>query len=96
MTDTVVIAVRVTPRGARDAIEGVDEEGELRVRVAASPSDGAANRAVVKLVARTLGLPKSALSVDAGERSRHKRLAIEGLAVEDLTARWPGLSVRER
>ncbi len=92
MSGAVVIAVCVTPRGGRDAIEGVDEGGELRVRVSAPPADGAANKAVVKLLARALGVPRSAIVVTAGVASRHKRLRIEGLGPRDVLARWPGLS----
>ena len=95
MTEAAVIAVRLTPRGGRDAIEGVDEAGELRVRVAAAPVDGAANRSLLKLLAKALGVPRSAIRLEAGETSRHKRLAVEGLAAADLAARWPGLRARE-
>ncbi len=95
MTEAVVIAVRVTPRGGRDAIDGVGDGGELRVRVAAPPADGSANRSLVKLVAKHLGLPRGAVRVIAGATSRHKRLAIEGMAAEDVVARWPALRVRE-
>ena len=91
-----MIAVRVTPRSSRDAIEGVDESGELRVRVTAPPADGAANAAVAKLLARELHVPKRALSVVSGGSSRHKRLRIEGLEAAVLHERWPGLSVTAR
>jgi hypothetical protein len=87
----VVIAVRVTPRSSRDAIEGVDEAGELRVRVTAPPADGAANAAVVKLLAKTLGVPKGAVTLASGATSRHKRLRIDGVAVAELRQRWPSV-----
>jgi uncharacterized protein (TIGR00251 family) len=73
----VRIAVHVTPRSSRDAIEGV-RDGELLVRVTAAPDDGKANAAVCKLVASALGVPKSAVSVVRGHTSRHKSLAVEG------------------
>jgi hypothetical protein len=92
----VVVAVRVTPRSSRDAIEGVDDAGALRVRVAAPPADGAANAAVAKLLAKELRLPRGALSVVSGATSRHKRLRIEGVEAGVLRERWPGLSVIER
>lgn len=91
MSQAAVIAVRVTPRSSRDAIEGVDASGELRVRVTAPPADGAANAAVVKLVARALSLPKGAVSVVSGQTSRHKRLEIEGVSAAELRRRWPGV-----
>ncbi len=96
MSSAAVIAVRVTPRASHDAIEGVDASGELRVRVTAPPADGAANAAVVKLLAKALGLPKGALSIASGAASRHKRIRIEGVDPAELGRRWPGLSVRER
>lgn len=91
MSAAVVIAVRVTPRSSRDAIEGVDEAGELRVRVTAPPADGAANAAVVKLLAKTLGVPKGAVTVVSGATSRHKRLRIAAVAVAELRQRWPSV-----
>jgi len=91
-----VIAVRVTPRSSRDAIEGVDEAGELRVRVTAAPADGAANAAVARLLAKELHLPKGALSVASGTTSRHKRLLIEGVGAAELRSRWPRIDVRAR
>ena len=88
------IAVRVTPRSSRDAIEGVDETGELRVRVTAPPAGGAANAAVIKLLAKTLGVPKGAVSIVAGAGSRHKRVSVEGVGVAELRERWPRLSAK--
>ena len=96
MSPAAEIAVRVTPRSSRDAIEGVDASGELRVRVAAPPADGAANTAVVRLLAKSLGLPKGALRVVSGTTSRHKRCSIDGRTTAELQRKWPGLSVVER
>jgi len=89
------IAVRVTPRSSRDAVEGVDDAGQLRLRVTAPPADGAANTAVIKLLAKELGVPKGAVNVVSGATGRHKRLRIDGVAVADLRQRWPSLSVKE-
>jgi uncharacterized protein (TIGR00251 family) len=91
-----VIAVRVTPRSSRDAIEGVDETGELRVRVTAAPADGAANAAVARLLAKELRVAKGALILVSGATSRHKRLGIEGVDAAELRSRWPGIDVRAR
>jgi uncharacterized protein (TIGR00251 family) len=88
------MAVRVTPRASRDAIESVDDAGALRVRVTAAPADGAANTAVTRLVAKAAGLPRSAVSVASGATSRHKRLRLEGVALADVSARWPGVDAR--
>jgi uncharacterized protein (TIGR00251 family) len=96
VTAAAVIAVRVTPRSSRDSIEGVDEAGELRVRLTAAPADGAANAALTSLLAKELRLPKTSVSVVAGATSRHKKLAVDGAAAAALRQRWPGLRALDR
>jgi len=64
------IAVRVTPRAARNAITAT--AGGLRVSVNAPPEDGKANTAVTSRLARALGVPKSALTLTRGATSRNK------------------------
>ncbi len=75
------LVVRVTPRAARDTVEGwaEDEAGRplLRLRITAPPADGAANAAAAKLLARTLGLRASAVRLAAGGSSRIKTFEIE-------------------
>lgn len=75
-----VLSIRVTPRSARPGIgewrRGVGEREELEVRVAEAPTDGAANDAVVRLLAKALGVSRSELSIISGGTSRHKRVAI--------------------
>ena len=74
------LAVRLTPRGGRAAIDGWAADGEgrpyLKVRVAAPPVEGAANAALIALLAKTLGLPKSALSIASGAGARLKLIDI--------------------
>lgn len=78
----------MTPKGGRDAVDGwsADEAGRpvLKVRVSAAPSDGAANAAVVALIAKALKVPRSAVRIASGETSRTKRLEIDGAAEADL------------
>ena len=75
------IAVRVTPKGGRDAVEGwtKDEAGRpvLKVRVAAAAADGEANAAVLALLAKQLRRPRSALTLVAGHTARVKRIEAE-------------------
>ena len=88
----VRLPVRATPRGGRDSIDGV-RDGELLVRVAAAPADGAANLALTRLVAAALGVPPTSVRVASGQTGRRKILAITGLDRAALIARWPDLSV---
>lgn len=69
-----VIEVRVTPRASRNAVEVVG--GQLRAYVTAVPEGGKANAAVVKLLARALGLPKSRLALLRGATSRDKQFRV--------------------
>jgi hypothetical protein len=70
----------VTPRSAKPGIggwrKGADGREELDVKVAEAPKDGAANDAVVKLLAKALGISRSELSILSGATSRYKRVAI--------------------
>lgn len=84
------LAVRVTPRGGRDAVEGwaTDQAGRavLKVRVAAAPTDGSANAAVIALLAKALGRPKSSLILVSGHTGKVKLVEAEGLAQAELVA----------
>jgi uncharacterized protein len=84
------LAVRLTPRGGRDRIDGWarDDAGRtyLKVRVSAPPVDGEANAALVKLIARALKLPASAVRIAAGETARIKQLEIDGVDDAGLAA----------
>ncbi|MEX2081878.1 MAG: DUF167 domain-containing protein [Dehalococcoidia bacterium] len=68
----VRLRVRVTARASADAITGFDEDGVLHVRVSAPPAGGQANLAVVKLLARALGLPSREVALVAGATARLK------------------------
>jgi hypothetical protein len=75
-----LLPIRVTPRSAKPGIggwrAGADGRDELEVRVAEGPTDGAANAAVIKLLAKSFGISRSELAIVSGESSRHKRVAI--------------------
>ena len=87
--------VRVTPNGSRDAIEGVelrdDGSAVLRLRVRAVPDKGKANAAVIALLAKALGVPKTAITLVSGETARQKTLSVTGDA-DVLVARLDALS----
>lgn len=75
-----MLAIRVTPRSAKAGIGGwraaADGREELDVRVAEAPTDGAANEAVIRLLAKALGVSRSDLTIISGHGARHKRVAI--------------------
>ncbi|MEA2299055.1 MAG: uncharacterized protein QOF77_1991 [Solirubrobacteraceae bacterium] len=77
------LAVRLQPRARRNAIVA-EEDGVLRVSVAAPPIDGLANAALCKLVAKRAGIARGRVSVVRGERSREKVLRVEGVARAEL------------
>ena len=84
------LAVRLTPRGGRDAIDGwasgADGRPYLKARVAAPPAEGEANAALTLLLAKTLGVSKSAVRIAAGQTGRLKSVEIEGLDADALAA----------
>ncbi len=78
----VVLTVRLTPKGGRDAVEGIgplsDGRSVLKARVRAAATEGEANAALLKLVAKTLSVPVRDVSLEAGATARIKRLSIAG------------------
>lgn len=70
------LEVKVTPRASRDEIVGL-RDAVLAVRVTAAPVDDAANRAVVKLIAKRAGVPRSRVRIASGARGRRKRIEID-------------------
>lgn len=92
----IAVRVRVQPKAARDAVEGMVEDaaGEvrLRMRVRAAPDRGAANAAAAALLAMALRVPKSAVTVSAGHTARNKTLEVAGdaPALETALARLCG------
>ena len=81
-TDGVLIDVRLTPRGGRDAIEGIERRADgravLKARVRAAPFEGEANAALCRLLAVALGTAPRQVTLVAGETARVKRIRIAG------------------
>jgi uncharacterized protein len=77
-----VVTVGLTPKGGRDAIDGIetlaDGRAVLKTRVRAAPSEGAANAALIKLLAQACGVPPRDVVISAGAAARIKRVAIAG------------------
>ncbi|HZJ55764.1 MAG TPA: DUF167 domain-containing protein [Myxococcaceae bacterium] len=80
------MSVRAKPRASRPGI-GAVREGTLEVRVSAPPVEGAANEAIVELLARSLDLPRRSVSLVSGEHGRTKRVRIEGLTLDEVRDR---------
>jgi len=94
--DGIVVTVRLTPKGGRDAIDGVeslaDGRAVLKLRVRAAPHEGAANAALCRVLAKALGVPPGRVEIAGGATSRIKRVRIVGdaaalgAALENLTS----------
>jgi uncharacterized protein (TIGR00251 family) len=95
-TEGISVALRVTPRGGRDDIDGVETLANgrtvVKVRVRAIADGGEANRAVTVLMAKALGVPKGKVRILSGTTSRLKQIAVDGdpaklgEALRELTA----------
>lgn len=81
-TEGISIALRVTPRGGRDDIDGIetmaDGRSVVKVRVRAIAEGGEANRAVTELLAKVLDVPKARVKILSGVTSRLKQVAVDG------------------
>jgi uncharacterized protein len=81
-TQGISVALRVTPRGGRDGIDGLETLADgrmvIKVRVRAIADGGAANRAVTEMLAKALGVPKAKVRLVSGATSRLKQIAVDG------------------
>jgi uncharacterized protein len=80
--DGIVLTVRLTPKGGRDAIDGIEEMADgrsvVKARVRAAASEGEANAALISLIGRALAVPPSRVTLIAGATARIKRLNVAG------------------
>jgi len=88
----VRFAVRLTPRSSVERVDGV-VDGVLRVRVMAPAVEGAANNALVRVLADELGVARRDVRIVAGATGRQKLIVVDGADPEAIVARWPGLRV---
>lgn len=82
----VTLPIRVQTKSSNAKVGG-EHDGRLKVHVCAPPEKGKANRAVVEILAKTLGVSKSRVTIIGGELSREKLVLVTGLAVADVEQR---------
>ena len=82
----VVIDVRVVPRATKAGIAGT-RDAALVIRLNAPPVEGAANKELIEVIAKTLGVPRRAVRIVSGEHSRNKRVAVAGVTRAAAEAR---------
>ncbi|HEU5305376.1 MAG TPA: DUF167 domain-containing protein [Gemmatimonadales bacterium] len=80
-TNGVLLRIRVAPRASHTEITGI-EGGMIRLRLAAVPADGAANETLVRFLAERIEVPRSAVRLASGQKSRSKIVAINGVKLE--------------
>ena len=88
----VRFAVRLTPRAASDGVDGV-VDGVLRARVGAPAVEGAANAALIRVIATELAVARRDVRIVAGASSRQKLVVVDGVDAERVLERWPGLKL---
>lgn len=84
--DGAILDIRVIPRAGKTAFAGT-REGALVVRLAAAPVDGAANTALIALLAQRLDVPKRQIAVISGEKARSKRVKVMGVSARTVSER---------
>ena len=90
-----LVSIRVRPRSSRSGLRK-GSDGGLVVCVGASATEGAANRECAAVLAKALGVPKSAVRIVRGEKSRSKQIVVEGLSPEEARTRLEEVASRER
>lgn len=78
----MLITIRVQPRSSKNALTW--EQGQLKARLTAPPVDGAANEALIALLAEQLNVPRRTITIVRGATSRQKTVEIAGLSLEDM------------
>ena len=85
--ESCTIKVRVQPKSSRNQVDGF-QDGALRVRVTAAPTEGQANAAVIALLAKTLGVSKSRLEIIRGYSSRDKVVSVDTLTEQEVRRKF--------
>ena len=80
------ITVKVQPRARKTEVAGLMADGTIKIRVAAPPVEGAANKALIEFLAQALSLPKSQIDIVAGASSERKLISLIGISPEAVDA----------
>ena len=88
MSDSIV-TIHVQPNASRNEVVGF-EDGVLRVKIAAPPVKGKANRELIAFLSKLLGISKSSITIEKGLTSRRKVINIEGLSQAEAIKRLTG------
>ncbi|MEJ2012334.1 MAG: DUF167 domain-containing protein [Anaerolineales bacterium] len=81
------LTIRVTPRARKTEFGGVLQDGTIRVRVAAPPVEGKANKALIAFLAEALGVRKNKIEIVAGEHGLDKIISVVGLPADEAEQR---------
>ncbi|HZU21200.1 MAG TPA: DUF167 domain-containing protein [Terriglobales bacterium] len=84
--DGCTVPVRVQPRARRDAVCG-EHDGALKISLRAAPVEGKANAACTEFLAKLLKVPKSSVSITAGQTGRNKVAHVRGMCADELRSR---------
>jgi len=84
--DGIILGIRVIPRAGKSGLAGTRGEA-LLVRLHAPPVEGAANQELIEVIATALAVPKRAVSIVSGERSRQKRVRVTGIDAATASSR---------
>ncbi len=79
----VYLAVRVQPKASREEVR-VEPGGRIRIALTAPPVEGEANNALIAFLSKRLGVPRRAIGIAGGEKSREKRLVLEGITRKEV------------
>lgn len=85
----VLLTVLVQPKASRTAWAGIHGDA-IKIRIAASPVDGAANRELIRFLAEELSIPRTAIAIHSGAGGRHKRVWVKGTTAVHVAARLTG------
>lgn len=81
------VAVRITPRMAKNEIYDILDDGTIKIRLTAPPVDGKANQALVEYLAKVLNIPPSSIEIIAGQTGRDKLITVMGLNSDEVQQR---------